>query len=128
VIGVGDIDGLTAADVVHQRLSTMPAHATVGEVRAFFAASTSHHVALLTDGERYVGSIDAGTIRDDVDDVAPASEFAAPGPRVGPGTPAAGARDAALAQESLRVAVVDDAGALVGIVAITSTGDAFCGT
>jgi hypothetical protein len=128
MIGVGDVDGLTAADLVHRRLSTMAAAATVSEVRAFFASSTSHHVALLTDGERYVGSIDAGTIPDDVDDSAPAADFAQPGPRVGPGAPAASARDAALAQETLRVAVVEDSGALVGIVAVTSGRDGFCGT
>jgi len=128
VIGVGDIDGLTAADVVHRRLSTLPAATTVGEVRAFFASSTSHHVALLTDGERYVGSIDAGAIPDEIDDGGPAAPFVQPGPRIAPGAPAAGARDAAMAQDSLRVAVVDDAGALVGIVAITSARDGFCGT
>jgi CBS domain-containing protein len=128
VIGVGDVDGLTAADVVHRRLSTLPSTTTVGEARAFFASSTSHHVALLTHGERYVGSIEAGAIPDDIEDDAPAAPFAQPGPRVAPGAPAAGARDAALAQESLRVAVVDDAGALVGIVAITAARDGFCGT
>jgi CBS domain-containing protein len=128
VIGVDQVDGLTAADLVHRRLSTMPAAATVAEVRAFFGSSTSHHVALLTDGERYVGSIDAGAIADDVDDSAPAAPFAQPGPRVEPGDPAAGARDAALAQASLRVAVVDGGGALVGIVAVTLGRDGFCGT
>jgi CBS domain-containing protein len=128
MIGVGDVDGLTAADLVHRRLSTMPATTTVADVRAFFASSTSHHVALLTDGERYVGSIDAGTIPDEVDDSAPASDFAQPGPRVDPGAPAASARDAALAEATLRVAVVDGGGALVGIVAVTSGRDGFCGT
>ena len=128
MIGVDEVDGLTAADVVHRRLSTMPASTTVGDVRAFFASSTSHHVALLTDGERYVGAIEAGSIADDADPSAPAAGHVAPAPTIEPVAPAATARDIAMAQPSLRLAVVDGDGTLVGIVAITSARDGFCGT
>jgi len=129
VIGVGEVEGLKAADVVHRRLSTMPAATTtVGDVRAFFASSTSHHVALLTDGDRYVGAIEAGSISADADAAAPAAGHVRPAPTIEPCAPAATARDVAMAQPSLRAAVVDGDGVLVGIVAITSTRDGFCGT
>ncbi len=128
MIRTDELDGLTAADLVHRRLSTMPAAATVADVRAFFASSASHHVALLTDGERYVGAIEAGAIADDVDPTGPAAEHVIPGPTIAPDVTATQARDIALAEPSLRLPVVDDAGALVGIVAVTSGRDGFCGT
>ncbi len=45
-----ELDGLSAADVVHPRLTSLPASATVAEVRDFFAASSSRRLAVFTDG------------------------------------------------------------------------------
>jgi hypothetical protein len=42
---VSEVDGLTAADVMHQRLSSLPASATVGELREYFAQSSSHRLS-----------------------------------------------------------------------------------
>ena len=106
----------------------MPAAATVADVRAFFASSTSHHVALLTDGERYVGAIEAGrSLTTSTPPGRPPSHVIA-GPTIAPDVTATQARDIAIAEPSLRLPVVDDAGALVGIVAVTSGRDGFCGT
>jgi CBS domain-containing protein len=122
-----DVAGLTAADLMHRRITTLPASATVAELRAYFAESTSHKLALLVDGERYVGSLEAGAL-DGADESAPAGEFASRGETVAPGVPADVARDRAMAMGSSRLPVVDAGGALVGIIAINSRRDGFCGT
>jgi Mg/Co/Ni transporter MgtE len=126
VIGLTDLDGRSAADLVHRRMTTLPATATVGELRAYFAQSESHHLALLVDGERYVGSLTPEDLPED--DAARAADFARPGPTIHASAPAAEARDAALADPSARVPVIDAAGALVGVVAINDRRDGFCGT
>lgn len=41
-------DGLTVADVMHDEFATMPATATIGEARAWFAASPSRRLAGLS--------------------------------------------------------------------------------
>jgi CBS domain-containing protein len=124
---IADVDGLTAADLMHQRLTTLPATTTVGELRAYFYESASHKLALIVDGERYVGSVAADALGDTADHV-PAAELARPEPVVRPDAPAAEAEAAALAEESARLPVVDADGRLVGIVAINHARDGFCGT
>jgi CBS domain-containing protein len=122
-----DVAGLTAADLMHRRITTLPASATVGELRAYFAESTSHKLALLVDGERYVGALEPSAL-DGADDSAPARDFGSPGETVAPGAPAGEARERALAMASSRLPVVDADGRLVGIIAINHTRDGFCGT
>jgi CBS domain-containing protein len=128
VITIDEIDGLTAGDLVHRRLTSLPATTTVGELREYFAASTSRHVALLTDGERFVGSIEALAVPADVDAAIGAAAYVTREPTIHPAAPATSARDIAMDEPSLRLPVVDDAGALIGIVAITARRDGFCGT
>jgi Mg/Co/Ni transporter MgtE len=122
-----DIEGATAADLMHQRITTLPGSATVGELRAYFAQSTSHKLALLVDGERYVGSLSADSL-DGAPDSEAAARFADRGETVAPDVPASVARERALAMASSRLPVVDAAGTLVGIIAINSRRDGFCGT
>lgn len=122
-----DVAGLTAADLMHRRITTLPASATVGELRAYFAESTSHKLALLVDGERYAGSLQAAAL-DGADDSALAGDFASPGETVAPGVPANEARERALAMASSRLPVVDADGRLMGIIAINHARDGFCGT
>jgi len=122
-----DVHGATAADLTHRRITTLPASATVGEMRAYFAESTSHKLALLVDGERYVGSLEASAL-DGAPDSALAAELAARGDTVEPDVPAALAREQAMAMASSRLPVVDADGRLVGIIAINSRRDGFCGT
>src|SRR5690349_10805310 len=112
---IADVDGLTAADLMHRRLTSLPATATVGELRAYFAESTSHKLALIVDGERYVGAIGADELGDAADE-ASVAELARREPVVRADAPAAQAEAAALAHPSSRLPVVDDAGRLVGIV------------
>jgi Mg/Co/Ni transporter MgtE len=122
-----DIDGATAGDLMHRRITALPASASVGELRAYFAESTSHKLALLVDGERYAGSLEAEAL-DGADDSALASQFAERGETVAPETPADAARERALAMASSRLPVVDAGGVLVGIIAINHRRDGFCGT
>jgi CBS-domain-containing membrane protein len=125
---LSELDGLTAADVVHRRLSVLPASTTAGELRAYFASSGSHRLAVLVDGERYAGSLEASSVPDTAADDAVVTGFADRQRIVRPEAPAGDARDVALAHASLRVPVVDGAGALVGVVAITRDRRGFCGT
>jgi CBS domain-containing protein len=125
---VTDVAGRTARDVMHPNLSTVAPGATVAEVEAYFAESSSRRLAAVADGERYVGAIcrarfDAQpheptlTARDLVGDL----------PTVAPDAPAAEARDHALAVVSQRVPVVDGDGRLLGVVAVDKRREGFCG-
>jgi CBS domain-containing protein len=125
---LSDVDGLTAADLVHRQLTSVPSSTTVGELREYFAASTSRRLALVVDGERFVGSIEATNIPDDAGASEPIAAYARAEPRVPPATPAHTARDLAMDQPSQRLPVVAGDGRLVGIVAIASQGRGFCGT
>src|SRR4051794_31523356 len=111
-----ELEGRTAADVVHRRISTTAAAATVGELRAYFEASSSRELAVLVDGERYVGSVSRADLPPDAAAATPAADFARPGPVIAPDAPARDAWDGALAQPSARLPVVDGDGALVGVV------------
>jgi CBS domain-containing protein len=124
---LSEAGGLVVADVIHKRASALPGGVTVGEVRAWFAASEHRRLAVLADGDRYVGSL----AREDVSvgDIArPAREIAHDGPTVAPDAPASDGHEAALASEARRVAVVDGDGRLVGVVGVTDDLAAFCGT
>jgi CBS domain-containing protein len=128
VIELAGIDGLTAADLIHRRITTAPAAATVAELRAYFDESSSHKLAVLVDGDRYVGSLTPADLPPGADDASPAAGYATPEPFIRGSASAEEARDAALAHPSARMPVVDDAGDLVGVVAINSARDGFCGT
>jgi CBS domain-containing protein len=120
--------GLTVADITHAKFTALPATATVGDVRAWFAASTSRRQAFVADGERYVGSLTPADVAQDVDAARPAVEVAQAGPTVAPEAPATTGRDLALLTEARRVPVVDGDGRLLGVVAVTGDLQSFCGT
>jgi CBS-domain-containing membrane protein len=123
-----EVDGLTAASVMHRHFSTVPVTATVADVRAYFAASSSRQLATIVDGARYVGSIAPTTIAEDADASAPAADHATYGPVIDAQASAIVARDLALDQPSRRLPVINEGGELVGIVAINRRRDGFCGT
>jgi CBS domain-containing protein len=125
---LNEVDGLTAAGVMHRHVTTVPVTATVADVRTYFAASSSRRLAPIVDGSRYVGSITPTAIADDVDASAPAVDHATYGPVVDVHASAIVARDLALDQPSRRLPVIDAGGELVGIVAINRRLDGFCGT
>jgi Mg/Co/Ni transporter MgtE len=126
-IRTDEADGLTVHDVMHAQLSALPATATVGDVRDYFAASTSRRLAFVVDDDGgYVGSLTPEHVAD-AEPARPAAEVADRGPTVSPAEPATSGRDIALRTDSRRVPVVDD-GRLVGVVAVTGDLQNFCGT
>ena len=125
---IDEAEGLTVADITHIRFSALPADATVGDVRAWFAQSTSRRLAFIADGERYVGSLTPADVAGDTDPQRPAVEVAQDGPTVAPEAPATSGRDLALLSDARRVPVVDAHGRLLGVVAVTGDMQSFCGT
>jgi CBS domain-containing protein len=119
---------LTVADVIHAEFSALPVTATIGDVREWFAASTSRRMAFLADGERYAGSISREHVTDDLDPARPATDVAQHGPTVLPDAPASRGQELALQTAARRVPVVDRDGRLLGVVSVTSDLTAFCGT
>jgi CBS domain-containing protein len=123
---IENVSGLTAGDLVHRHVSTLRADTTVGELRAYFAESSSRRLAVIVEGERFLGSIQ------------PAAVAGADGDRITAlidrehwawaREPAEHARDLALTHASRRLPVIDGAGALAGIIAINRREDGFCGT
>jgi len=124
-VRLDEATGVMAADIMHRHLTTLPASTTIPELREYFAASGSRRLALFVDGERYAGCL----MRDDLpeDDGAALADHLSREPVARASEPAELARDKALAHPSRRAAIVDDAGALVGIVAINRARDGFCG-
>ena len=120
--------GLSVADVTHTRFSAFPASATVAEVREWFGGSGSHRMALLADDGRFAGHL----VPEDLDGVAdpgrPAAELARLEPTVAPTDPAKRGEELALSTPARRVPVVDGDGRLLGIVAVTTDLEGFCGT
>ncbi len=126
---IDDVDGRTAADAMHPTLTATAADATVAELQSYFAVSTSRRLAVLVQDERYVGAIGSDELAAaDPDPAGAARDLVHREPVVSPETAAATARDLALATPSRRVPVVDDAGRLVGVVAIDKHLEGFCGT
>jgi CBS domain-containing protein len=120
--------GLTAAEVVHIRFSTLPGDATVAQLRDYFAESSHRNLAVLAEDNRYAGSVTREDLEGDLDPVRPAAELASLGPTVAPEAPARTAHELALTTSALRVPVVDKDGVLIGVVGVTDDLAAFCGT
>jgi CBS domain-containing protein len=119
--------GLTVADVTHSRAKALPASATVGDVLAWFSESGSRRMALLADDGRYVACL----VPEDLDGADPgarAAELAREWPTVAPDEPATRGEELALRTDARRVPVVDHDGRLLGIVAVTTDLQGFCGT
>jgi len=125
---IDQADGLTVAAITHVKFTALPATATVGDVRDWFAASASRRLAFVADGERYAGSLTPDDVADGVDAALPAVEVAQDGPIVSPEAPATTGRDLALLTDARRVPVVDGDGRLLGVVAVTGDLQFFCGT
>jgi CBS-domain-containing membrane protein len=123
-----DATNLTAADVIHKRFSALPADSTVAEVRDWFAASSHRKIAVLADDRRYAGSVTREDLEADVDPLRAAADLARSDPMVSPEAPARTAYELATATPALRVPVVDDDGALLGVVGVTDDLAGFCGT
>jgi CBS domain-containing protein len=125
---VDEAADLTVADVIHARFTALPASATVGEVRDWFAASSSRRMAILADDGRYAGSLTPEDVTGPVDRASPAVEVAKSGPTIAPEAPARAGEELALLTDTRRVPVVDGDGRLLGIVSVTGDLTSFCGT
>ncbi len=119
---------LTAADVIHKRFSAFPADATVAQLRDWFAASSHRKMAFLADHGRYAGSLTRDDLNGDLDPNGSAARLARPGPTIAPDAPAQGGYELAVANQALRVPVVDHDGTLIGVVGVTDDLAGFCGT
>jgi CBS domain-containing protein len=127
-IRIDEAGALTVADITHAKFTALPATATIGDVRDWFAASTSRRQAFVADDGRYVGALTPDDVGGDADPARPAVEVAQAGVTVSPEAPAAQGRDLALSTASRRVPVVDADGTLLGVVAVTGDLQSFCGT
>lgn len=121
--------GLTVADVIHKQFSALPASATIGEVRDWFAVSTSRRMAFLADEGRYAGSLTPEDIAgDELDPEIAAVDVAMQWPTVPPEAPATAGEHLALLTPARRVPVVDGDGRLLGVLSVSSDLETFCGT
>jgi CBS domain-containing protein len=127
-IRLDEAAALTVADVTHSDFKALPASATVGDVREWFAASDSRRLALLADDGRYAGSLVPEDVDETADPARPAVELARREPTVAPGDPALRGEELALSTGTRRVPVVDHDGRLLGIVAVTTDLQGYCGT
>ena len=120
--------GLSVADVTHSKVSALPVDATAGQVREWFAKSESRRMALLSDDGRFAGYLVPDDLPATVDPGRPAAELARLEPTVSPSDPARRGEEIALSTAARRVPVVDGDGRLLGIVAVTTDLEGFCGT
>lgn len=126
-IRIDEADDLAVRDVLHAKLSTLEATSTIGDARAYFAASASRRQAFVVDEGRYVGALTPDDLTDQASDRR-AAEIAERGPTIGLDEPATAGRDLALRTDARRVPVIDDDGTLVGVIAVTGDLTSFCGT
>ena len=109
------------------RPKTLPAAATVGDVREFFR---NPHVmtALLVDDGDFRGAIDRGAVPAGATDDARALDYAAlDTPTISPEAGVEDALEALRGLESRRLVVLDTDGArLLGLVCLNTTGTRFC--
>lgn len=127
-IKIDEADGLFVRDILHEKLSALDATATIADVRAYFSASGSRRQAFVVDDGRYVGSLTPAALEGVDPDRLAADVADSSGPTIGLDAPATTGRDLALLTDARRVAVLDDGGRLVGVVAVTGDLQSFCGT
>jgi CBS domain-containing protein len=117
-------DGELVRDVMVRRPKTLPAGATVGDLRRLF---DNAHVmtALLVDGDAFVGAVDRHSLRADLADTSPARDLATSGDVIGPDAPMAAAVAQLEALGTDRLVVLDGSN-LVGLMCLTKDRAAFC--
>jgi CBS domain-containing protein len=127
-IAVGDAADQLVGDVMIKRPKTLPATATVADVRRLFE-NGSVQTGLLVDDGRFRGAIERPNLPDSAVGDTPALEFAVtPTATVRPDTPMREAIDLLEADSGRRLVVVDEDGeTLRGLVALNSSRSGFCG-
>lgn len=121
----GVAEGAVVADVMLRDPKTLPADATVGEVRALLDRP-SVQMVLLADAGVFAGAVTdlpAGAADDE-----PAAEVAdATPPSLGPNESAATAFELAARLPHRRVVVLDDQRNLLGLLCLNAARTRFCG-
>jgi len=122
-----DAPGLTVKDAMVAAPKTVPAQATVADLRAMFA---NPHVvtALLVDGPRFVGVVHRTQLSDEIEDTLPAAALALRDiPTIGPDAPLTDALAMLDTGEERRLVVLDAGGdRLRGLLCLTGDRSGFC--
>ena len=107
---------------------TTPATTTVGELRRWFEGDAHLRTALLTDGPRFLGSVEPADLPPDAAPDQLGAQFAhRPAHVIGPERPAADALARLDAADECRVVVLaDDDRTLVGLVCMDAARSHFC--
>jgi|GraSoiStandDraft_4_1057263.scaffolds.fasta_scaffold786611_2 CBS domain-containing protein len=115
-----------AVDVMVRAPKVHAPSLTVAELRV--ALADDHvHMLLLVDEGRLVGTAERGDVPPDADGSEPVLPFArTPGRTVAPDAPVDDVRTAMLARGARRLAVVDGAGRLLGLLCLKRHLDGFC--
>ncbi|HEX4010940.1 MAG TPA: CBS domain-containing protein [Solirubrobacteraceae bacterium] len=122
-----DAPGLRVRDAMVASPKTVPAQATVGDLRAMFA---NPHVvtALLVDGSRFVGLVHRAQVDDQMRDERPAGSLASRDvPTIDPDAPLTDALAILDAGHERRLVVLDgDGDRLRGLLCLTGDRRGFC--
>lgn len=108
------------AGVMHRELTTLAPTATVGEACDWFAGGASRRLALIVDGNRYVGALTPADVAGGLPREWPAVQVARYGRTVSPEMSVVDGRREVLQTAARRVPVVDGEGRLCGILALTT--------
>ncbi len=120
------LTGLTVKDVMVTAPATMRPTATVADARAFFEDDHVHMVLIASSG-RLLGTLVRADLDDLDDDAAPAlSRSRLDGRSVALDEPAEDVRVRLIAHGLRRLAVVDDTGALAGLLCLKRKLTGFC--
>jgi CBS domain-containing protein len=118
--------GPTVESVMYSGPRTLAATASVAEARTELEHPRTA-VVLVCDGERFVGTITAAELEEQIADDVPARAIArADSARLDPDDPIEDALALHREQGTSRIPVVDGAGSLRGLVCFTRAGDSFC--
>lgn len=119
------LDGRSVADVMLSKPKTVPAGASVAEVRLLLA-NPSVMMVLIADGARFLGAV--AELPPDAPDDASAVDFADTEPEsLAPSATAEEAFARTAAHPNRRIVVLDDDRTLVGLVCLDKTRTRFCG-
>jgi CBS domain-containing protein len=118
---------LTVGEAMLSRPKTLPADATVGDLRRAFSVDTMR-MALLVDGDAFAAAVERGSLPATAADDEPALAYArADVPRVEPGLPMREAMGHLEESDVGRLVVVDGDGVtLRGLLCLKRAADSFC--
>jgi CBS domain-containing protein len=125
-VSVDAADGGTVADVMLARPKTLPAGATVADLRRLFA-NPAVRTALLVDGTAFRAAVERTGVPADAPDDAPALRYGGAVETVLPEVPVADALRRLARLEEPRLVVLDaDGVTLRGLLCLSGGGSRFC--